>query len=321
MRKCFIHIGTHKTGTTAIQHLLSRNSSTLAGRGFLYPQSGRLELHPGHHNLAWEISGDHRFQNHHGTIDDLIREARHKSEDIILSSEDFECALYHPSRFASFISSLQSCGLSVTVILYVRNQIDYLPRIYLTLLHFGLNETFDRVLGSTLAAGEFRWRDWIFNFDYCDLLSRIDGDLNINLIVRSYDQAEASVCRDFLSIFKLTLGDLDLDEEIFENQSLPLRNYLRVFLKNRIGRELFEDEERAMNILTSPEADKIELSDGVKRDLFQRFSDTNQRLFIECGIPAPKMEIASGTRSFPTTPYVDHLFSENTENSLAALAS
>lgn len=73
-RKCFIHIGTHKTGTTSIQHLLIRNSSALRERGYCYPQAGRLELSPGHHNLAWEISSDHRFRDNYGSIGDVIKE-------------------------------------------------------------------------------------------------------------------------------------------------------------------------------------------------------------------------------------------------------
>src|SRR6202022_3469950 len=81
MPRCFIHIGTHKTGTTSIQHLLSRNSSALRQMGYYYPDAGRLELHPGHHNLAWGISGDRRFRDDYGTIDDLIREVENSSDD------------------------------------------------------------------------------------------------------------------------------------------------------------------------------------------------------------------------------------------------
>jgi len=79
---------------------------------------------------------------------------KERSDDVILSSEDFECSLYNTSSFSDFISALQSSGFEVTLILYVRNQVDYLPRIYLTLLHFGLNLNFDRILASTLDKGE-----------------------------------------------------------------------------------------------------------------------------------------------------------------------
>lgn len=127
------------------------------------------------------------------------------------------------------------------------------------------------------------------------------------------------MCSDFLSIFNLTLRDLDVDEEVFDNMSLPLRDYLLVFLKNRMRRKLFENEERVINSLVSPGANKIELSAAVKLDLFRRFSDANQRLFIQYGIPEPKMENTYGAQNCPETPYIDELFSENIENCLAEL--
>jgi hypothetical protein len=311
MRRCFIHIGTHKTGTTSIQHLLSRNSPALQQKGFYYPNAGRLEKHPGQHNLAWQISGDHRFQDDYGTIDDLIKEVKDSSDDIILSSEDFECSLYHPAKFSGFISLLQSHHFLVTVILYVRNQVDYLARLYLTLLHFKLDLTFDELLGPTLDQGEFRWHDWIFNFDYSDLLRRIEENENVGIIVRSYDQARTSVCGDFLSIFNITLRDFDVDEEVFANMSLPLKEYVGMFLWNRTGRQLLEDEARAIENLISQEASTIELSPLVTSDLFQRFKQSNRNLFINYGIPEPKMENTDGVQNSPQGPYIDKLFNEN----------
>jgi hypothetical protein len=321
VRRCFIHIGTHKTGTTAIQYLLQRNSSALLRCGYFYPQAGRPEGLPGQHNLAWEISGDDRFQRRCGTIDDLIREVKDRSDNIILSSEDFECSLDKVSGFSEFISVLQSCGFAVTLILYVRNQVDYVPRIYLTLLHFGLNLDFECILASILDKGEFRWRQWVFNFDYCDLLSRVDKKANVDVIVRSYDQANKQICRDFLSIFNLGPRDLHVDDEVFENVSLPLRNHILMFLQNRTGRTVLEDEEQAIYGLVPSGANRIELSPSVKLDLFRRFSDANQRLFVQYGIPEPRMENTSGDQKFPGTPYVDQLFSKNIEDRLAKLTT
>jgi hypothetical protein len=311
MRRCFIHIGTHKTGTTAIQQLLSRNDSILEQKGYLYPKAGRPEGLPSQHNLAWQISDDHRFQDDYGTIDDLIKEVKNRSDDIILSSEDFECSLHHTPKFSGFISLLQSHGFLVTVILYVRNQVDYLPRLYLTLLHFGLDLTFDKVLGPTLDRGEFRWHEWIFNFDYSDLLRRIEEHENVNVIVRPYDQARTSVCRDFLSIFDLTLGDLEVEYEVFANRSLPLEEYLIMFVRNRTGRQLLEDEASAINNLISQETNKIELSPVVRLDLLQRFRETNRNLFIKYGIPEPTIDDRYGVTDYAQQPYIDKIFNEN----------
>ena len=40
MKTAYIHIGTHKTGSTSIQDFLFKNRTKLRDRGFLYPLSG-----------------------------------------------------------------------------------------------------------------------------------------------------------------------------------------------------------------------------------------------------------------------------------------
>ena len=188
MRTCFIHVGTHKTGTTSIQHLLSENSKVLASRGWHYPRTGRLEDHPGHHNIAWEISRDRRFDVRGGTIDDLLHEVNSTRSSVILSSEDMECALHRMDSFADFVGRLQSSGFEVVFILYLRRQADYLPRLYTTLVYFGLNATFEQFLEEILDRAEFRWREWIFGFDYVQLLRSLESLPGVKVIVRSYDR-------------------------------------------------------------------------------------------------------------------------------------
>ena len=57
-RKLLLHIGIHKTGTTAIQYLLLHNAKLLAEQGFLVPQSGRPSYEPfGHHGRGLDSQG------------------------------------------------------------------------------------------------------------------------------------------------------------------------------------------------------------------------------------------------------------------------
>lgn len=50
----YIHAGTHKTGTTAIQKFLSANRDLLAKNGYLYPGTDQ-----GHHDVARELKKIH----------------------------------------------------------------------------------------------------------------------------------------------------------------------------------------------------------------------------------------------------------------------
>jgi len=61
-----------------------------------------------------------------------------------------------------------------------------------------------------------------------------------------------------------------------------------MFWQNRTGRKLLEDEVKAVYRMFSSGTNRIELSPACQADLFRRFSDANQRLLIQHGIPEPK---------------------------------
>ena len=107
MRKCFLHIGTHKTGSTSIQRTLTICPDNLERHGFFYPYRGRGADFVAHHNIAWEIIGDARYDSRHGTIGALLREIGRSDQNVILSSEDFSIAFRHLTTFKSFLRDLQ----------------------------------------------------------------------------------------------------------------------------------------------------------------------------------------------------------------------
>src|SRR5204862_1632178 len=73
-RELLLHVGTHKTGTTSLQVTLADLSADLAARGILYPETGRVGA--GHHNIAWGLVGDRRFDRGVGYLDELADEIR-----------------------------------------------------------------------------------------------------------------------------------------------------------------------------------------------------------------------------------------------------
>jgi hypothetical protein len=52
-RKLYIHIGTVKTGTTALQRFLNSNRTVLQKKGITYPQN--KTDHFAHHRLSWAL--------------------------------------------------------------------------------------------------------------------------------------------------------------------------------------------------------------------------------------------------------------------------
>ena len=56
VRRCLIHIGLAKTGTTAIQTMLERNVERLARHGWVYPRAGcKMPITP-HHDLVADLA-------------------------------------------------------------------------------------------------------------------------------------------------------------------------------------------------------------------------------------------------------------------------
>ena len=110
----------------------------------------------GHHNIAWEISNDHRFLKEVGSIDDLLTEIAELPHDVILSSEDFECSAHHSEQFRSFIEHLRQRQFDVKFIIYLRNQIEYAESLYLMMSLFGLGTAFRE--GDVPTAVEIRRR-------------------------------------------------------------------------------------------------------------------------------------------------------------------
>jgi hypothetical protein len=163
MRTCVVHIGTHKTGTTSLQMASSRHSADLQRHNYLYPRTGRPPgAADGHHHIARELSGDRRFRPEYGAAADLLAEVRDSYQDVILSSEDFECSVLDPCGFEAFVRLLRANHFAIRVIVYLRNQVDYAQSLYQTMLPFGVPDSFGAFLGKILEDGRFCWQEWVF---------------------------------------------------------------------------------------------------------------------------------------------------------------
>lgn len=126
MQKLFIHIGTHKTATTWLQHFLGMNSDRLEDLGFYYPKTGRVNH--AQHRIAQAI-----FQRPKpaAPINDIPFWRRFKRElaatryqNIVVSSEEFEW-VRDPKVIRDYLPEVE-----IHVICYLRRQDDYLESLY-----------------------------------------------------------------------------------------------------------------------------------------------------------------------------------------------
>lgn len=116
----YIHIGTHKTGTTSIQKFFNNNFSDKNNIIF-YPNIGKYEY--GHHDIAWSFGKDHSKLNF---ILSSLKDAMSEHKNILISSEEFSFLKYSDiSLFASFFKNID-----IRIICYLRKRSDFLISEY-----------------------------------------------------------------------------------------------------------------------------------------------------------------------------------------------
>lgn len=134
MRELILHIGRHKSGTTAIQHFLNDNRDELLRRGVHVPRAGRRG--EGHHALAEPLR--RRLARLSGLTDPrslavwraLVAELHGIAPELVavISSEAFQNC--EASLVARGIG-----GFRTRVLVYLRNQVDYLASAYAQRVH------------------------------------------------------------------------------------------------------------------------------------------------------------------------------------------
>ena len=238
MKQIFIHVGLHKTRTTAIQFELFKHRNRLTEQNFYYPIAGIPDKSYGHHNIAWELSRDRRFQRSLGRITELINEISLSNiNNFILSSEDFESSLAHPRKIQLLIDQFLSQHINVVLIIYFRNLDDYLISLYCELLKTGMGIEFSQFAQQIAKMGNFCHNEWEFCFDYNKVLTDLKSLNGANILIGNYNSLQDNdVVQDFSTMIGLNLIQLRGDSQANKINKRPiLSKLLFMFLRNRGG--------------------------------------------------------------------------------------
>lgn len=125
--KIIVHIGWHKTGTTAIQSFLKKNTLKLIDENKLYYPSEGL-VNSAHHAIAWALQGkDNSPLNnlYTGNKSNLIQQAiesgkKHGCKNLIFSSEEF--CTFSEKQIENLKEILNYGNNKIIIIAYVRRQ-------------------------------------------------------------------------------------------------------------------------------------------------------------------------------------------------------
>lgn len=204
-KKLFLHVGLHKTGTTAIQGYLFENKDKLIEQGILYPTT---KFHPvGQQRLAYAFNGinsPHLSESDVNTGEIFI-ELKKKLEEIkhntlIISSENMT-----PSSDVKVISKIYKVFIryDVKVIIYLRNVSNYRQSLYREHIKLPNSETcsFSEFIPPYPLSFEAIVNPW----------ESVFGEENV--FIRSYDELKEkniSVIDDFNAVVGINGNDLEM---------------------------------------------------------------------------------------------------------------
>lgn len=282
-RRCVLHVGTHRTGTTSLQVALHGAAVELSRRGWLYPAIGGPPGAPhGHHNVAWELTGDRRHDRSLGGVEELLAAVERSQLSVIVSSEDFGSAVFCGSRLGELVESLRAQGLGVELLVYLRNQIDFARSLYFTILNFAVDRPFADYLAEILSTGRFRWREWTFPFDYDDFVRRLEAMAAV--AVRSFDEAaRGSLLGETLAYLGIA-GEPAILTELHLNERRDVGVAIALFCRNRLRRSLTPEEESVARALGEA-LGRVDLGAASCAALVSRFGASNDAVLQRHGLP------------------------------------
>lgn len=187
----FVHIGTHKTGTTSIQNFLRTHASGLRECGIFVPTAGTLSPVSGHHNIAWQVRHDPRFRAIRGGIDELVTELKYSQAGAgVISSEDFEYLSQYPRDLKAFDDRLETSGFATKYLVYFRDVDGYARSLFCELestmgwLNYDVFRKSIQNDGFMCVNG-----DWYYEFRYGLFVDKWEIILGAKIQQKSYDEA------------------------------------------------------------------------------------------------------------------------------------
>jgi hypothetical protein len=273
-----LHVGRHKTATSALQAFLAANAGLLAQEfGILYPETGRNPRRCYHHPV-FETAVERGDPLDPQVVAAIVEEARRQScSTILLSSEvlgrhDVPCEQLAKVR-DSFAPH------RVVIVVYLRRQDTFLPSIYAEWVKKGL------------IAAPTTIRDIDPLLDHCDFVERYHRVFGrAAVVVRSYDAAaRRGIFDDFLGSIGVARIDGFRYPAARVNERLPWRYIalLRLANRRRWQRRLVADRRvraaalwlyrRFPGFMDTPEP----LSASERRSLLERFEERNAALWAE----------------------------------------
>lgn len=183
----YLHIGRHKTGTSSIQHFISNHPEVLNELKLHYPETGRKGI--AHHKLADLFSYQSNktpearlATEQSATTKALLNEIESQPNDVLISSEGFQ-------NSDPYLIKKALQGYKLRVLVYIRNQIDYLASSYA-----------QRVWATRYSGSMDDYYNRVFSVDYLHFLNNWDDASGGEIHARKFSRdtlCENDIVTDF----------------------------------------------------------------------------------------------------------------------------
>jgi hypothetical protein len=206
----YLHIGTAKTGTTALQNFFGENLERFAEHGYYFPKTGRV--HYSHHGIAFYWGNHDAFKKRFDVKEDQLTRLSdelytHRNKHILISSE---CLLMPAVDWEDFLSVFPH--QNIRIILYLRRQDSFITSRYM-----------EHVKGNQILHPPNEWlKSHYYPNEYLGILNHLSNYIRKkNIIIRAYEQQQfvgGSIFSDFCDILSIPLTN---DFVISENNFNP----------------------------------------------------------------------------------------------------
>lgn len=272
----YLHIGTHKTGSTAIQHYLHQNKDSLK----------KNRVHHLHNTGAFKPlmlldSFDRKVisKARADLLSSIKKSGANHGDSIVISWEGFSgnplLGYSNSSAIADLVQKITD-GLNAHIIIYLRRQDAFIQSLYTQSIHEGGSLEFSDFL-NRLPKNSFNWLDFIKPYKNALAPEKLH--------IRSYDSCTSKGPEGLLVDFMSCLG-LCYFEASQNRPPTPNRGYSRSALEiARICNVVFTNPEKTMlrEVLQRSSAKRLFkdyslMSPDDRARCAQYFSKTNKQL-------------------------------------------
>lgn len=282
----FLHIGTEKTGTTAVQKFMAANRPRLRRDGVLYPEAPGAENHLALTAIAKR--GRNEIWDKLGLNDEAVRRvfcdnfrkklatelSSNSCETVIMSGEHCSSRLRSEDEIRRLYEFLAPFFSRISVIVYLRRQDDFLMSTHST----------DVKNGSVRPLAVPDEEEVHFRYDYWELLSRWSGTFGRdNIVCRKFGKGflkNNSIVSDFLQSVGIGRGaDYQLPGNMNESLDADCLEFLRLLNKAMKGTERPQRIVAALQGISA--GPLIDLSPQERASFMGALRESNRRVALE----------------------------------------